>query len=192
MRHKHKPPQRHVTPVNTSIGLSSALNQDFVLQVFASSSQDEIERVLRQARYRPPQGVPRAMTAVDRNAAVEQDVASYLRTPDGVRLRNQRLQEVLNREAADWLKSPQGQQEYSRIRAGLLVEATRGDSDLFAKACAEALQRDVERWLRSPLGQAQLEEEKRRAIRMRTAEEAPPKQEPSWIYRHARGTTDAR
>jgi hypothetical protein len=100
---------RPITPSNTAIGLSSRVNQDFVLQILEGSERAEIESILHKARFHF--AANSRGHAGERAAAIEREVGAYLRSAEGLRSLQQRINEAVKVAATAWLASTAGQKE---------------------------------------------------------------------------------
>jgi hypothetical protein len=192
-RPKQKRREWHVssiTPANTLAGLSSTINQNYVRQVFDASTPEEVEAVLRSIQYRGD-SYSQHRSAAQSNAKAGADVDAFLRTPEGMRMSGQKLDETLRRKADEWLSNSHGKAELTRIKSELLSDVIRRDQDLFTKTCSDALAQEVQKWLRSPLGQAQIEQGKQRALRDEVTKANSPKGI-SWVQREVKGLSNAK
>lgn len=179
------PIRRSITPVNTANGLSSALNRDFVLQIFGNSTPEEIEEILRQARFRPRSG-DKNLQRHHREGAVDLEVGRYLRTPEGVQELSRRMQEAMKQEAAKWLAGAKGQAELKHLKSTLLSKQLLQDGEFFSRSCREEIDREISRWLKSPQGQEAVEFQRKRILDQQ-ARQPGQATKSSWIDHAADG-----
>src|SRR5262245_35102813 len=107
-------PKRRIIPASSERGLSSSLNRKVVLQIFASSTAEEITQVLSDSRFGPLVArLRRAGSNADSVAMLRQDAQGYLQTTEGIRRAQAMREELLRSSIADWFKSAVGQETFS-------------------------------------------------------------------------------
>lgn len=166
-------------PVTAARGLSSKLNRDWVAQILEYSAGEQIAALLKSIRYRPPEAAQPASPG-DMRIILEKKAAEYVKTPEGSRELKQLRAQALERETAHWLKSVEGLRRLEETKAALLANKVAAIPEVFERAYRAEIQRQVTRWVDSPRGQEAIEQAKKRILHSQISQTAVPKG-PNWV-----------